>query len=76
MEGLFNPLSILLHTLNALLLFAAIYFLLYKPVKKFLDKRSEGIAQTLQNADDTLKKSEASTPWPLKKTKARRTRRA
>ena len=53
MEGLFNPLSILLHTLNALLLFAAIYFLLYKPVKKFLDKRSEGIAQALQSAGYT-----------------------
>ena len=69
MEGLFNPLSILLHTLNALLLFAAIYFLLFKPVKKFLDKRSEGIAQTLQNADDTLKKSEAEYALALEKNK-------
>ena len=69
MEGLFNPLSILLHTLNALLLFAAIYFLLYKPVKKFLDKRSEGIAQALQSADETRKLSENEYALALEKNK-------
>ena len=59
MEGLFNPLSILLHTVNALILFVALYFLLYKPVKKFLDKRNAGIAQTLSDADKSLSDAKA-----------------
>ena len=33
--------QILLHLLNFVLLFAILYFLLYKPVKQFMDKRSE-----------------------------------
>ena len=59
MEGLFNPLSILLHTANALILFVALYFLLFKPVKKFLDKRSAGIAQTISDADKSLSDAQA-----------------
>lgn len=69
MEGLFNPLSILLHTANALILFAAIYFLLYKPVRKFLDGRSLGIAKALADADEALKKSEAEYALALEKNK-------
>ena len=59
MEGLFNPLSILLHTVNALILFVALYFLLYKPVKKFLDKRSAGIARAITDADKSLSDAQA-----------------
>ena len=33
--------QILLHLLNFVLLFAILYFLLYKPVKQFMDKRAE-----------------------------------
>lgn len=33
--------QILLHMLNFVILFGALYFLLYNPVKKFMDKRSE-----------------------------------
>lgn len=33
--------QILLHLFNFVLLFAILYFLLYKPVKRFMDKRAE-----------------------------------
>ena len=33
--------QILLHALNFVILFAALYFLLYKPVKKFMDAREQ-----------------------------------
>ena len=33
--------QILLHLLNFVILFAILYFLLYDPVKKFMDKRCE-----------------------------------
>ena len=33
--------QILLHMLNFAILFAALYFLLYKPVKKFMDNRDK-----------------------------------
>ena len=67
MEGLFNPLSILLHTLNALILFVALYFLLYKPVKKFLDRRNAEVAKTMQDADETLARSRAELEKALEK---------
>lgn len=43
MEGMFNPTSILLHILNALLLLVALYFLLVKPVRAFMNKRTAAI---------------------------------
>lgn len=49
MEGLFNPLSILLHMVNACILLVALYFLLYKPVSKFMNTRSDTIAKELQD---------------------------
>ena len=33
--------QVFLHMLNFALLFGAMYFLLYKPVKKFMDSRSQ-----------------------------------
>lgn len=40
MEELFNPVSILLHVVNAVILLTALYFLLYKPVRKFMNART------------------------------------
>ena len=57
MEGLINPVTILLHSLNAAILIAALYFLLYKPVRKFMNARSEMIAAALDEA--ARKQSEA-----------------
>lgn len=44
--------QILLHLLNFVLLFAILYFLLYAPVKKFMEKRSE----YYKNIDEETKK--------------------
>lgn len=52
MEGMFNPLSILLHILNAAILLTALYFLLYKPVRKYMNARAEGVAQELKRVED------------------------
>lgn len=57
MEGLFNPTSILLHVLNAVILFVAVYFLLYKPVRKFLKKREDKITGALDEAEQAQKSS-------------------
>lgn len=48
MEGLFNLNSILLHVLNTAILFTALYFLLYKPVRKFMKAREDKIEAQLQ----------------------------
>ncbi len=45
--------QILLHLLNFVVLFAILYFLLYDPVKKFMDKRCE----YYKNMDDEAKKN-------------------
>lgn len=56
MEGLFNPLSILLHIVNAAILLVALYFLLYRPVRKFMNNRSAGVAKELQDVMDAQEK--------------------
>lgn len=56
MEGLFNPLSILLHVVNAAILLVALYFLLYRPVRKFMNNRSAGVAKELQDVMDAQEK--------------------
>lgn len=48
MEGLFNINSILLHMLNTAILFVAVYFLLYKPVRKFMKAREDKIEAQLE----------------------------
>ena len=45
--------QILLHLLNFVILFAVLYFLLYNPVKKFMDKRIE----YYKSLDDEAKKN-------------------
>ena len=52
MEGMFNPLSILLHVVNAAILLVALYFLLYKPVRKYMNARTAGVARELQDVSD------------------------
>ena len=49
---MFNPLSILLHVVNAAILLVALYFLLYKPVRKYMNARSAGVAKELQDVLD------------------------
>lgn len=58
MEDLFNPITILLHIINAFILLAALYYLLYKPVRKYMTARSQGIDDQLKNARETQNKAE------------------
>lgn len=53
--------QIFLHMLNFVILFAVLYFLLYKPIKKFIDDReaeykkdADEAAEKLKKADDAL----------------------
>ena len=52
--------QILLHLLNFTLLFAGLYFLLYKPVKKFMQKREEYYKKMQDEADEMLSHAQAS----------------
>jgi len=54
-EQLFNLKTILLHMFNAALLLVALYFLLYRPVRKFLRAREEKVAGQLDSAADNQK---------------------
>lgn len=58
MEGIFNPITILLHIFNAVLLLLALNFLLYKPVRKYIKNRADQIEGQLQNARDTQAKAD------------------
>ena len=53
---MFNPLSILLHVVNAAILLIALYFLLYKPVRKYMNARTEGVEKGLQDVLDAQEK--------------------
>ncbi len=50
--------QILLHLLNFVVLFAILYFLLYKPVKDFMNKRCEHYKNIDDEAKANLEKSE------------------
>ena len=50
--------QIFLHLLNFTILFAAMYFLLYKPVKDFMDKRAAYYADLDRQAQDKLEEAE------------------
>ena len=54
MEGIFDLSSILWHVLNAAILFVALYFLLYKPVRKFMQKRADGVSAQLEQSHGAL----------------------
>ena len=51
---LLNWKDILYHTINALILLVACRFLLYKPVRKFMDARSNKLAEQTGNAEARL----------------------
>lgn len=50
--------QIFLHLLNFTILFAAMYFLLYQPVKAFMDKRAAYYADLDKQAQDKLAEAE------------------
>ncbi len=52
MEEIFNPVTILLHFINAAILLCALYFLLYKPVRTYTTDRATMIEKQLLNAKD------------------------
>lgn len=49
--------KILLHLLNFALLAVGLFFLLYKPVKKFMDKRKEEIESEIKKGEDLQKEA-------------------
>ena len=53
-----NFTQIFLHLLNFLILYAILYFLLYKPVKNFMEKREKTYRDMDDEARDNLKASE------------------
>ncbi|MEG1513438.1 MAG: F0F1 ATP synthase subunit B [Clostridia bacterium] len=59
MEELFNLNTIIGHTINALILLVAMYFLLYKPVRKFMNARADKINGQLDDAQKTQAQAQA-----------------
>ena len=53
-----NIQQILLHLFNFVILFAVLYFLLYKPVKEFMDKRASSIENLRESAKNELIEAE------------------
>jgi len=51
--------QILLHMLNFVLLFGGLYFILYKPVKKFMDGRASRYAEKEAETERKLREAEA-----------------
>jgi F-type H+-transporting ATPase subunit b len=51
--------QILLHMLNFVILFAVLYFVLYKPVKKFMDKRDEDFNEKNDRANRTMEEADS-----------------
>lgn len=50
--------QILLHLLNLLILGVGLYLILYKPVKKFMQKREESYAEREEKTGDALREAE------------------
>ena len=66
-----NFTQIFLHLLNFLILFAILYFLLYKPVKNFMAKREHTYRDMDDEARDNLKATEeAKTQYEAKMSEA------
>ena len=53
-----EPQQILLHWLNLAILVGGLYFILYKPVKKFIAKREDYYRDLEQQADDKIAQAE------------------
>ena len=58
MEGL-TPLDILIHIINFIVTFVLLYLLLYKPLSRFMHKRKDGVARTLEEAEATRTEADA-----------------
>ncbi len=54
-----SPLNILMHIINIVVLYLLLRVLLYKPIRKFLDKREQKIRTQLEDAEETSKKAQA-----------------
>ena len=54
----FDPQQVLLHWLNLAILVGGLYFILYKPVKKFIAKREEHYEDLERQADDRIAQAE------------------
>ena len=54
-----NITQIMLHLLNFLILFAVLYFLLYKPVKNFMEKRDNEYREMDEKARENLAATES-----------------
>ncbi|MDR1598746.1 MAG: F0F1 ATP synthase subunit B [Oscillospiraceae bacterium] len=61
MAEMFNPTSIALHMFNAAIMGVAIYFLLYKPVRAFMAKRSGEVQAQIDEAAAMRAQAEALT---------------
>lgn len=59
--------QILLHLLNFVVLFAVLYFLLYKPVKDFMDKRTQHYKSLEEETTANLADSEVAKQEYMKK---------
>ena len=59
--------QILLHMLNFVILFGGLYFILYNPVKKFMDARAEKYRKDDETAKASLKEAEAAKEEYTKK---------
>ena len=53
-----EPQQILLHWMNLAILVGGLYFILYKPVKKFIAKREDHYKELEQQADDKIAQAE------------------
>lgn len=62
--------QIILHLLNFVILFAILYFLLYEPVKKFMDKRTQYYKDIDNEAYKYLQQAESSKNEYIEKLKA------
>ena len=59
--------QILLHMLNFVILFGGMYFILYKPVKDFMDKRTEKYKEERADIENNLKEAQAAREEYTKK---------
>lgn len=62
--------QILLHLFNFVILFAVLYYLLYKPVKEFMEKRTEYYQKLNDEAQSNLEASEKTKEEYMKKLSA------
>ena len=52
-----DALDVLLHAINLIILVAVLGLLVYKPVRKFMQKRSDDIAANIQKGEDMMREA-------------------